>query len=321
VILSVVMPSYNKCELLAQSLEALCYQDLAVDWEIVVVNDGSTDETESFLAAESRRSPRRLQVVRPNRNVGRAAARNLGVRAALGRWILFLDDDIVAPPGLLSAHLDRLTGTQRSGTIGCVLTAPDLVDAPHFHYLDTRGVAKVKGEIVPARYFVTQNAAVPREALLAIGGFDERFSAYGLEDMDLAFRLEDQQNITFLPVREPVPRHVHHHSLAQYLAKKKECGYGSLPLMAQVHPHRIVEMKLHWVIDPPGSPPPSWVVRLARRLAGGPFASALDRCVRLWPVRGRSRPFCWPLYYRCMDALVLSAYHQGLAEAAGKNAN
>ena len=58
------------------------------------------------------------------------SARNLGARAALGRWILFLDDDIVAPPGLLQAHLDLLNRLPGCGTIGCVDTDPDLVDAP-----------------------------------------------------------------------------------------------------------------------------------------------------------------------------------------------
>ena len=315
-ILSVVMPSYNKRDLLAQSLAALSRQELAVDWEIVVVDDGSTDGTDTFLATRSQELPQQLRVVRPDRNVGRAAARNLGVRMARGQWVLFLDDDIVAPQGLLSAHLHLLNRAERCGTIGCVHTAPELVDAPHFHYLDTRGVAKVKSEVVPARYFVTQNAAVPRDALLAVSGFDERFSAYGLEDMDLAFRLEDQQGVTFLPVREPVPHHVHHHSLTQYLAKKRECGFGSLPLMAKIHPHRIMEMKLHWVIDPQGGPPPSVMVRMGRMLTRGVSAAALEQCVRHWPVREHCLPF-WPsLYYRCMDALVLCAYHQGLSQTS-----
>ena len=188
-ILSVVIPSRDKRHLLARTLDALREQRPGPeDWEIVVVNDGSTDDTGVFLsqlaAAESR-----LKVVTPPFNVGRAAARNLGWQAATGRWIVFMDDDIVAPPGLLRAHLDILAADPANGTIGPAATAPEIIDAPHFHYLDTRGVAKLPPGPAPGKYFVTQNAGVPRAALSRIAGFDEDFSAYGFEDMDLGFRL------------------------------------------------------------------------------------------------------------------------------------
>ena len=318
VILSVVMPTCNKRELLARSLTALMAQELDADWEIVVVNDGSQDGTDIYLAEQSRRPPGRLRVVSPGRNVGRAAARNLGLRAALGHWILFLDDDIVAPPGLLASHLQRLQSRPGWATIGCVRTDPDLVDGPYFHYLDTRGVAKVTNDWVPARYFVTQNAAVPRDALLAVGGFDERFSAYGLEDMEMAFRLEDQQGVTFLPVREPVPLHVHHHTLNQYLDKKRECGHDSLPLLARLHPHRIQEMRLHWIIDSQQMPAPNFTARLVRKLARGAVARLVSQLVSNWLVRGGQKPVFESIYYRGMDALVLCALHQGVSEKLAK---
>ncbi len=139
------------------------------------------------------------------------------------------------------------------------MTDPDLVDGPLFHYLDSRGVAKVGGGEVPARYFVTQNAAVPRETLAAVGGFDERFHAWGFEDMELAFRLEDRLGMRFLAVTAPSPVHVHHHTLSEWLTKKRECGALSLPLLAELHPGRLREMRLHWVIDRPGAPVrPGW---------------------------------------------------------------
>ena len=108
--LSVVIPTMNKVSLLKQTLTALEAQELrpGVAWEVVVVNDGSTDGTGAFLDSFAANFKVPMVVVTPPGNVGRARARNQGARAAQGDWIVFLDDDIVAPPGLLLAHLELL---------------------------------------------------------------------------------------------------------------------------------------------------------------------------------------------------------------------
>jgi glycosyltransferase involved in cell wall biosynthesis len=310
-ILSVVIPTLDKQALLERTLTALRAQDPGTaDWQIVVVNDGSTDGTADYLAALVRNEPR-LEVVSPARNVGRAAARNLGWRRADGRWVLFLDDDILAPPGLLAAHLKVLMADPRHGTIGAAVTDPAIVDAPHFHYLDTRGVAKLPVGPAPARYFVTQNAAVPREALAAVDGFDESFSAYGFEDMDIGFRLEDA-GVRFQVLPGPVPLHLHHHTLAAYLEKKRVCGRASLVQVAARHPGRLPEMRLDLVIDPPGAGA-GCGRRLLRGLLRGPLGSLAAFLAGRWPCRRGKRPLCAALYYRCLDAAVLGAYCQGIA--------
>lgn len=312
-ILSVVIPTLDKHHLLARTLDALRSQDPGTDdWQIVVVNDGSTDGTAAFLADLASIEPR-LVVVSPDRNVGRAAARNLGWQSARGRWVLFLDDDILAPPGLLAAHLAILGVDERHGTIGPAVTDPAIIDGPHFRYLDGRGVAKLPPGPAPAKYFVTQNAAVPRRALVAIGGFDEDFSAYGFEDMDIGFRLEDA-GVRFQVLPGPVPLHLHHHTLAAYLDKKRICGHSSLSQVAARHPERLREMRLDLVIDPPGiAPRPGR--RLVRHLLRGPLGSLAAHAARRWPRLGSARPVLPAFYYRCMDVAVLGAYCQGIADA------
>jgi glycosyltransferase involved in cell wall biosynthesis len=314
-ILSVVMPTCNKCRQLARTLAALNKQVVPGEWETVVIDDGSSDSTPEILREFSARPGWKLRVVQPGRNVGRAAARNLGIETARGRWILFLDDDIIAPPGLLAAHVDRLEANPGCGTIGRVATDPALVDAPHFHYMDSRGIAKIDAGTVPARYFVTQNAAVPREDLQRVGGFDEAFSAYGFEDADLAFRLQDRFGTEFLPVQQPIPLHVHHHRLDQYLAKKRECGRCALPLLARRHPGRLTEMRLHLVTDPPGGPVAPWTIRSLRPLLSGPTARFLTALVSRWPTRPGFRPLFARLFFLAMDALILCHFRLGLAEA------
>lgn len=315
--LSVVVPTMNKVDLLQRTLAALREQDAGSGrrWEVVVVNDGSSDGTAAFLAEmDGHGENPQIRVVSLAQNVGRARARNLGARAARGEYILFLDDDIVAPPGLVRAHLDLLEAFPGRGTIGYAVTAPEVADAPHFAYLDSRGVAKLPEGEAPSRFFVTQNAAVPREAFLSIGGFDEEFSSYGFEDMEVAFRLEDQAGVRFRALLEPVPLHVHHHTLDQYLAKKVECGRHSLLHLARLHPGRIREMQLHHVVDAPGQGsvgPLGGAIRLASLLG---LDGILKAFLARWPADGRSHPRWAALHHRLMDLLVLLCFRRGVRE-------
>lgn len=318
-ILSVVIPTMNKVALLKRTLGALLEQDSGIEerWEIVVVDDGSTDETADYLkdlVAHHGTDRPALHVVAPGMNLGRARARNLGARNATGQWILFLDDDIVVPPGLPGAHLAALRAHPGCGTIGCAVTAPEVFDAPHFHYLDTRGVARLQAGPAPARYFVTQNAAVPRREFLSIGGFDEEFSAYGFEDMEVAFRLEDETGTRFRVLPGPVPLHVHHHTLAEYFEKKRECGRSSLVRLAEIHPARLGEMRLDLVIDAPGGRP-SARARLVRAFAGSPAGRRLPDWLERWPRTADHRPR-WPaIYCQWMNLAVLCCFRQGVTES------
>lgn len=314
--LSVVTPTHNKRALLERTLAALRAQVLpdGVAWEIVVVDDGSSDGTGAWLAAQAALPGPALRVVAPGHNVGRARARNLGAAAAAGRWLVFIDDDIVAPPGLLAAHLELLRRHPGDGTIGFAVTAPELVDGPHLRYLDTRGVARLPAGPAPARYFVTQNAAVPREAFAAVGGFDEAFTSYGFEDMEVAFRLEDRAQVRFHCLPGPVPVHVHHHTFGQLLAKRRACGHGSLQQLAARHPGRLREMSLHHVLDAPGAPGPGPTSRLLRLFLDAGGAAALPGLLAGWPlVAGRTVP-AFGLYCRLMNLAVLAAYRRGVRE-------
>ena len=309
-LISVVIPTMNKVDLLKRTLSALRDQDLPADlpWEIVVVNDASTDGTGDFLATAAAADGSRLHVVTAERNVGRARARNLGGRAARGRWLIFLDDDIVAPPDLLREHLEILKQEPHYGTIGYAVTSPDLIDAPHFHYLDTRGVARMPAGPAPARYFVTQNAGIPREAFLSIGGFDEDFAGYGFEDMEIAFRLEDQAGLEFQVLPRPVPIHVHHHTLAEYLDKKIACGRQSLRHVARLHPERLKQMRLHHIVTADGRPARS----LLAALVDLPGMGGLRKVLATWPRRTDRRPVFFKVYCQLMTLLILRCYREGL---------
>ena len=99
---SVVVPTYNRCDRLHRVLTALAAQTFPrTSFEVIVVSDGSTDGTDEYLRSD--RPPLQLvAVMQPNRGPG--PARNAGVERARGRLILFVDDDVVAAPDLVEGQ-------------------------------------------------------------------------------------------------------------------------------------------------------------------------------------------------------------------------
>jgi len=315
-LLSVVIPTYNKALLLERTLQALQRQRMPHPFEVVVVDDASSDGTPRLLRTWERRLP--LRALRQPHNQGRARARNRGWREARGTTVLFLDDDILLEPDALAAHRAAQL-RQRGAWLGEVRTAPEIVDSPLFEYLDSRGIAKHgPGDRVPARYFLTQNVSLPRGALERVEGFDESFSAYGFEDMELAFRLEDEAGLPFYFLDGGRGWHLHHHEEREYFAKKRECGRHTLPRLARLHPARLPEMQLDLVVTPLQELPPHRR-RLARLLRqsfrwGGPrLAAALQAALARCPVR----PGMSHLY----DYRVLAAYHQGLQQGPAERSD
>src|SRR5215510_12182000 len=120
---SVVIATYNGAARLKSCLQALAAQEQsAADFEVIAVVDGSTDGSREMLAQS--RLPYSLRVLWQE-NRGQAAALNLGAQEALGHYLLFLDDDIVAQPGLIAEHQrmqEKRQGAVVVGSIGLKLS-------------------------------------------------------------------------------------------------------------------------------------------------------------------------------------------------------
>ena len=190
--ISVVIPTYNRRALLARTLPTVFDQNVpAGDYEVVVVVDGSTDGSADWIRGLA--PPVSLQVLeQPNR--GPAAARNAGVAVARGVIVLFLDDDIVCGPTLLREHAAAHNGRESRMVFGPVLVAEDSPNslATDWTRQDTTAwVARIDRDKEPGwpnDAIVDANSSVPRETVLALGGFDERFDRQG-ETADLGLRL------------------------------------------------------------------------------------------------------------------------------------
>lgn len=237
--ISVVIPTYNRIATLQRCLDALSRQTLEPGrFEIVVVDDGSTDGTDSLI--QSRPDVRYL---RQPRNAGPAAARNRGVRAARGELVLFIGDDIIAQPELLAQHVaaHRQLGGESVAVLGYAPWSREQEITPLMRYLfegrafqQFRYDAIADPDNVPYGYFYTCNLSVKRAFLLSNGLFDEDFRyAYG-EDTELAYRLQ-RRGLHLVFRQELVADHEHPTSYRSARRRTRTAGRVAL-LMASKHP-------------------------------------------------------------------------------------
>lgn len=232
--LSVVIPSFNSLHFLRKTIAALEKQDIPFsDFEVVIIDDASTDNTWEFL--QNYPGPLNIKPLRNETNLGRARTRNRGIHASSGDLILFIDADIEpAADDFLRAHLEAQSpGPQIS--VGSFKYHPDFRKSGLHRYREKRGGMKFKNSAnIPGRYFSTCNASVPKAVLLDEGGFDDRFVQYGGEDLELGHRLSKR-----LPIRSlPSAKGWHHYDrkLDDHLRLTETFGRTSLPLIFSLHP-------------------------------------------------------------------------------------
>ncbi len=189
--ISVVIPTYNRLDTLAHVIPTLLAQDLPADsYELLVCDSNSTDGTREYLAGVSSEHPNVRHL--PGTYTGRAMARNAGISAAKGDVVLFNDSDILASPDLLSQHLRHHREQHNVAVVGLEVQVKDLDDyAFKRDHPEERGsLHKPTRKQLPWLYFLTGNASVRRDDLLRVGSFDESFTGYGHEDLELGYRLE-----------------------------------------------------------------------------------------------------------------------------------
>ncbi|MFM8525884.1 MAG: glycosyltransferase family 2 protein [Cyanobacteriota bacterium] len=204
--LSIVIPTYNRLPILRTCLLALEDQNLTAPidtYEVVVVDDGSTDATVAWLQEHQDELPH-VRLIQQEHG-GPAEGRNRGVTAARGDVIVFIDSDLVVTPGFLSCHARALErfwhqhGHRRCFTYGAVINTSNF-EAPTSepHKLSDLSWA----------YFATGNVAIDRELLETAGLFDTAFRLYGWEDLELGERLR-RLGVTLVRVPEAAGYHWH----------------------------------------------------------------------------------------------------------------
>ena len=221
---SVVIPAYNRAASIGAAIASVLRQTFA-DFEVVVVDDGSTDGT---LAAARAVADPRLRVVAAPRNLGAAGARNLGVAEARGTWIAFQDSDDEWLPDKLTRQMARLaTGEDWVGAYCGLLTVGALDPRPgartRLRYVPDPAVTPAEGNILEAllvrNLISTQTLVVRRDLFLALGAFDAEMTP--IEDWDFALRLAARGPVAF--VDEPlVHQHFSPNSITRWARRRRE---------------------------------------------------------------------------------------------------
>lgn len=176
--ISIVIATKDRSAYVARALASLAGQVGAPSFEVIVVDNGSSDDTKAVVEAAAARETYPVRYAfeaEPNRG----KARNRGVAVAEGYLVLFIDDDVALPPGFIAAH-------EAAHTTGNLVVNGPIINVPSY---DDRPKPAV-GNYSRA-FLCTCNVSLPKHAIDAVGGFDEAFHLYGWEDTELGVRLRE----------------------------------------------------------------------------------------------------------------------------------
>jgi glycosyltransferase involved in cell wall biosynthesis len=172
--------TYNRAHLLGRVLDACFEQTCASsDYEVVLVDDGSTDATPGVIAAARRRATCAFTVIEQP-NAGLARGRNAGIARSSGERIVFIDDDVLPTPVFIEEHLRTHAAHPQAIVRGAVINTESFERLP----TPTWTLANYSGN-----FFWTSNVSVPLATLRRVGNFTESFREYGWEDIELGMRL------------------------------------------------------------------------------------------------------------------------------------
>ncbi|MEA5575009.1 glycosyltransferase family 2 protein [Anabaena sp. UHCC 0451] len=246
VFFSIVIPTYNRLPILEKCLRALEGQEFSQEkyiqgYEVVLVDDGSTDGTLDWLAAHKDEFIH-VHCFEQN-HAGPAAARNLGVEKAQGDTIIFIDSDLVVLSNFLEAHADALVqGREKLGS-DCFFTYGAVINTCNF---ENPTAEPYKITDFSAAFFATGNVAIPKHWLEKAGLFDTGFQLYGWEDLELGVRLKNL-GLQLIKCPEAVGYHWHPAFSLQQIPKliDQEIQRGRMGvLFYQKHPTWEVKMMI-----------------------------------------------------------------------------
>jgi len=230
---SIIVPVRNGEQVIATCLQALRCQDLpAPDYEVIVVDDGSTDGTAEVV----RGFPEVRLLQQPAR--GPAAARNHGVAEAQGEWILFTDADCAPHPGWAGALLRAAEESGAAGGKGVYATRQRSLVA-RFVQVEYETRYRRTARRASIDFVDTYSAVYQRAVLEEVGGFNERLPGTSLEDQELSFRVAARGNrLVFVP--DAVVDHLHVSTVGAYARKKFGIGYWKVAVLA-AHPSKALD--------------------------------------------------------------------------------
>jgi len=235
---SVVVPTYNRMDALPAVLDALENQADAPAFEIVIVNDGSTDGTKAFLDQRLFKIPTK---VLHQENSGPAEARNVGVDHSRGQWIAFLGDDTQPSERWLSVHWQahqKARDQQPCAILGYTRWHRCMKLTPFLRYINEFGLqfgySLIKNaHDLPFNFFYTSNISLSSE-LLKAEKFNTEFPYAAWEDTELSYRLK-KKGMTIIYEKEAIVEHNHPTDFDRFSSRQEKVGYSAVTFY-RLHP-------------------------------------------------------------------------------------
>jgi glycosyltransferase involved in cell wall biosynthesis len=245
VLISVIIPCHNQKQRIPPLIDSLEKQTLDKDrFEVIIADGGSTDGSADLI--RKYRGNLDLMPVLLNENAGRAGTRNAAIRQARGKYILFLDGDMMAHEDLLNIHLQALRMGESRVYLGKVEPGEGFQQDPFHWYRISRGAQKCKpGESLPPKYFVTNNSSMPRDLLKKAGPFNASYRTWGGEDLEMGYQLQ-KQGATFFLLPQARSFHYHPETLDDYIKKIKNYAQYGLKLLIKNCPAHARRGYLYW---------------------------------------------------------------------------
>ncbi len=230
--MSIIIPTLNGASRIGTCLDALLPQVAGRDAEILVVNDGSTDNTAEVV---ERYSGIRLIT---QANAGPAAARNRGAREARGKIILFTDDDCVPMLDWLDAMIEPFADPEVVGVRGVYRTHQERL-AARFVQIEYEDRYRLMAGLPRIDFVDTYSAAFRRDLFLEMTGYDISFPVASAEDIELSYRMSARGwKMKFAPAA--IVYHTHPDTLWRYLKKKYKFAFWRV-LAVRKNPSKAVK--------------------------------------------------------------------------------
>lgn len=246
---SVVIPTYNRAQILKETLESLFNQSVDIlDYEVIVVNDGSTDKTDQ-VAAAFKKKYKNFKYLK-QRNQGQGVARNTGLKEAKGKVVVLIGDDIIPTQDFLFEHqkFHYMHEEENAAVLGFTAWHPKLKVNNFMKWLVNGSsilgkfgghqfaYEKLRGkELADYNFFYTSNISI-KKSLLEKYPFDPAFSGYGWEDIELGYRLEQEAGLKLYYNSWAVGYHDHYMEESS-LASRMEAIGRSAWLIHRKYPH------------------------------------------------------------------------------------
>jgi GT2 family glycosyltransferase len=241
--LSVVMPTYDRADLLGRVLLGYDRQSGDAPFELIAVDDGSTDGSAGILSSfQSRRFS--LRPILLGKNGGPARARNAALAAATAPLVLIVGDDILPGPDFVARHLaaHRAHPEEEWAVLGRTVWPDDFPQNNVMRHIDGPGAQQFSyarltdGQEVDFRHFYTSNVSLKRALFERVDPwFDTTFPHAAYEDVELAYRLQQAGGMRIHYSAGALATHYHHYSAWTFAERQYRCGLMSTVFLRK-HP-------------------------------------------------------------------------------------